>query len=819
LSSTETDHLLSKIAVRLTTRISGQSKDILGSGVIYYTSSTVDYLYVFTALHCVLGTRTKNGVTNTFKYGLNDVEYILIEHNQALDSANFQQQKILPKDVIIDTQNDLCIIKCTKSLVSHIPKFPEIVLHGLRRKEGKFRSAGYLSAKRENYTPLNYTYVDSSPDNVLVISNNGVHSGEAGELIGGYSGSGVMMVKGPVLVGLVTKLGDESALGGNIHVKELGNIDINALLASHDTANELVVYTNHAKKIIIVEDEKIVDLSKVLINGVKLNIWKAVGNIKTDLSDDWFQDPLRYKDLLYSENIYDLLMLSLKNGSYEPDESELYAVPKEGFTTRKAVQTNLVDRIIYQAVIDYIAYELDSKVIENNIYSSRYNYNTFSNFDYFFNHSVEQWRKFQYQIHDSLTDASPYLVVTDITNFYDNISAKALEDMLSLNKRHAANKPEFDHASNLLMLQIKKWQSSNGNWDTGIPQNREPSAFLANLVLASVDKKMIGQFPQYYRFMDDIRIVCKDKFEARKALMSLIEMLGEIGLNLNSQKTRILNKNDEKDILAINEYTPALDRQIEQICSLMESGKSRDVQISVNMVNEMFHEALTSPHDLIHRKKFKFAIERLQRFSRTPLLKDLIDFSEIVKAIIERFEDNPWYTEIYVRFLMTVDGSYITPELLDIIVPLVTDENRNIYPWQSYLIFKLLGFHKITNPALQTFAQNMIVHSQGKEKEPVVAGACIYLSSVDANAVEIIKSSLIKKFFTGQLAKRCALICLQTVPPDQLTKANISDVERAIHAKAYQEYEAGGKDPLYVKGLPKLKINKISRDLPETISL
>ncbi len=776
-------------------------------------------MYIFTALHCVLGSRKRLENENNYNHSLADVEYILVEHNQALDAQNFQQQRVAVGNVIIDTNNDICILKVDKSLVNHIPHFPEIVVHGVRRKEGEFRSSGYLTSNRQNYTPLNFNYVDSSPDNILVVSNGGIHSGEAAELIGGYSGTALMMMKGPVLVGLVTKLGDESAFGGNVHVKELSNIDLNALLTSHSAGNELVTYTNHAKKIIIVEDEKVVNLSKVKINGVRLNIWKAVGNIKNDLGDDWFQDPLQYKDLLYSENIYRLLTLSLNNNLYEPDGSELYGVPKEGFTTRKALQSTLIDRIVYQSVIDYIAYELDNKVIANNIYSSRYNYNTLNNFEYFFNHSVEQWRKFQYQIHDSLKNESPYLVVTDITNFYDNISAQVLEEILSGYRRHASNTAEYDHAVCLLMLQIKKWQSSIGNWNNGIPQNREPSSFLANLVLASIDKRMIGQFPQYYRFMDDIRIICKDKFEARKALMMITEMLSEIGLNLNSQKTRILNQLDENDLPVINEYTPALDKQIEQICSLMDSGKSRDVQISVNMVNEMFHEALAIPHDLTQRKKFKFAIERLQRFSRTPLLRDLIDFSEIVKAIIGRFEDNPWYTEIYARFLMTVDKSYITLELLNILVPLVTDHARNIYPWQSYSILKLLAFHKIENAILQHFTQSLIVTSQGIEKGPVVAGACIYLTSVDVNAIEIIKASLNRRYFNGHLAIRCALICLQTVSPEQIKNSNISAVERDIHTKSYHEYAENGKEPMYIKGLSKLKINKMSRDLPQVISL
>jgi len=777
-------------------------------------------MYVFTALHCVLGRRTPSADGNTFEYAINDVDHVLVEHNPNLDSSAFKSEKVAVAEIIIDSPNDFCILKVEKKLVSHIPNFPEIVVHSNKRKEGTFRSAGFLSSNdRKNLTFINFNYAGASPDKMLVVTTQGGIDGEdATAKIGGYSGSGVMMKKVPVLCGLVTKLNDETAFAGNVHVKDLSYLPINELLNTHDSSNEKISYTSDAHHIIINENGDLIDLSKVEVNGVKLNIWKAVGNIRKDLADDWFQDPLRFKDILYSADIYKLIKATLANGKYQPQDPELYAIPKEGFTTRKAVQTTFLDRVIYQAAVDHLANELDKKVISSHVYSVRYNYNVTNNHDYFFFHTVEQWRKFQYQIHDTINTTMPYLVATDITNFYDNIAAGSLQTALTEHRINVNDKSAYDGAAAIVIDQIKKWQGNTGPLSDGIPQNREPSAFLANLLLANVDKQMIADFPHYYRYMDDIRIICKDKFEARKALMFLIDKLSEIGLNLNSQKTKILNYNDGVDRGKIEEYTPALDKEIEQICSLMDSGKSREVQISVIMVNKMFHESLSDIHDIIKRKKFKFAIERLQRFSRTPLLKNLINFSEIVKAIIERFEDNPWYSEIYTRFLLTVDRQYVTDDLLAILIPLVTNEEKNIYTWQSYLILKLLAFHKVTDTGLQQFAQKMINHSQGVERAPVVAGACLYLASVDTTSINLIKSSFNRGYFQSHLSKRCALICLQSIAPSDLNNSYLDAVDKEIHLKAYNKFAESGQQT-FVYGLPKLKVNQISRDLPQIISL
>jgi len=824
LNTKSPEHLLHYTAVRIETKLkkeTGRIQAIQGSGVIYFTSQDNETMYVFTALHCILGPRIKDTAgNNIYKYELSDLESIDVGHNPKLDAIQFNVESIDPINAIIDKVNDFCILKVKKSLVAQIPNFPRLVVHQNKRSEGKFRSAGFTTANRNNLTFLFFHNPQISPDGILnVNAEDGIQNDNARELIGGYSGSGLFMQKGSVLIGLITKLNDESAFGNNVHVRDLSFVNINNLLRTNDTHNELIVYTSHANHILNEENGEIVDLSQVPINGVHLNLWKAVGNVKKDQADDWFLDPQRMRDFFTSENLYKIIQSNLVGGRYYASGAELFNIPKEGFTTRKAVQTCIVDRVIYQAAVDYIAKELDKKIIRNNIYSVRYNYNQTNNNDYFFYHSVEQWRKFQYQIYATLSDEMPYLVATDITSFYDHISSDSLSTILTEFGFQASNKTEFEAATSLVIDQIRKWQNDTSTPGYGIPQNREPSAFLANVFLAKVDNHMSNYFPHYYRYMDDIRILCKNKFEARKALMILIDKLNEIGLNLNAQKTKILNKNDEEDKLKIFEYTPALDKQIEQICSLMDSGKAREVQISVMMVNEMFHESIKKPQDLEHRKKFKFAIERLQRFARTPVLSELINFTDIVQAITERFEDNPWYTEIYTRFLMTVESDYITDKVIALIVPLVTNEEKNIYPWQAYQIFKLMAYHKIENNELKGYANNMVSQPHGPDKSPIVAGACLYLSTTDNNAIGTIKSALLRKHFMGQLANRCAMISLQSIAPSQLVGFPIDSTMAQIHKQAYEKYVEKGVIAPIVAGFPKLKINSISRDLPQIISL
>lgn len=45
----------------------------------------------------------------------------------------------------------------------------------------------------------------------------------------------------------------------------------------------------------------------------------------------------------------------------------------------------------------------------------------------------------------------------------------------------------------------------------GLPQNRDASSFLSNVLLSRVDKAMAGKGYDYYRYVDDIRVIADDE--------------------------------------------------------------------------------------------------------------------------------------------------------------------------------------------------------------------------------------------------------------------------------------------------------------------
>lgn len=823
MAATESDLFSSNIAVRITTVLAKHRPEavaIEGSGLIYNTTHSNMYIYVFTALHCILGNRERQDETNTYSLELNDIDYVLVEHNQSLDGGQFTRSIVPVSNIIIDKANDFCVLKVDRSLISHINVFPEILLHRDKRKEGTFRSSGYAGLNRNNFLPMTHSFVSADPNGIFVIKVDGTIAGEmASEYIGGYSGSGLFMSKKNVLVGIITKLHNPVALADQLQVRDISCIDVNKMLYDADQKNELLVYSDNARKIITDDDNRVIDLSRVRVNGVVLDIWKAIGNIRKDLNDDWFIDPVRSRDMLHSETTYRELVENMKQGNFIPQSAEQFVVPKQGFTIRKATQITFLDRVVYQAVVDYLAFELDNKVLLGNVYAARYNYNRKTSQDYFLINSVEQWRKFQYQIHSELNDTSSHLVVTDITNFFDSIDIETMVKVLKDYSSHVSNGYEYLQAVELVGQLLKSWEVGSEHSRRGIPQNKEPSAFLANILLAHIDRHMIIEYPMYYRFMDDIRIICKDKYQARKAVMSLIQLLAELGLNLNAQKTKLLNFTNDADKAIISEYTPALDKEIEQISSLIDSGKARELQIAVSMVDELFHSSESRDSYAADRKKFVFALERLQRFARTPRLRDQINFAQVVEAIVRRWEDNPWHTDIYAKFLLAIEANYLTQDLIDIMAHIITDSERNIYPWQAYTIFKVLAYHKIKNIQLENYCKLLLLRDFASERAAEVGGACIYLAATDPHAIDAIKRAYNMGIFRTYFSQRCALLALQTISPTSLVYQNANSSLMLFHRKAYEQHQNEQKTPVYVSGLPKLNFNQIAKDLPGIISL
>ena len=146
-----------------------------------------------------------------------------------------------------------------------------------------------------------------------------------------------------------------------------------------------------------------------------------------------------------------------------------------------------------------------------------------------------------------------YVVVSDITGFYENIDLQRLSSEL---RTVGGSNDVVD----LLEKCLRNWALPRNE---GIPQGYSASDILAKLYLDAVDRHIRNDGFAHVRYVDDIRIFCKSKVDARRAIHRLTAHLYPRGLNLQSAKTCILNKRQaRRKFDGVDEIIGDLNRKI-----------------------------------------------------------------------------------------------------------------------------------------------------------------------------------------------------------------------------------------------------------------
>lgn len=465
------------------------------------------------------------------------------------------------------------------------------------------------------------------------------------------------------------------------------------------------------------------DNEHIEILAFPIDVDAVLQHLHRDMRDDWFEDVLLHRDLFANKQaLRDVLheVLLEGNGRYGPSKRNVCDIPKKGLGVRYALETDFYDRFIYQAICSYLIPFYDP-LLSHRVLGHRYNKRQRAGKE-LFKGRIELWQTFEGVTRTALHN-SQTLFATDLINYFENITTDsirmAFEGLLPIIRASGPEKVFIRNAINTLCELMAYWGYSEKH---GLPQNRDASSFIANVVLNAVDHKMVSLGFDYYRYVDDIRIICNSPRAARQAATLLIGELRTVGMNINSAKTKILTA--ESPISDINEFFPGSDDRSFTIDSMWRSRSRRVIIRSTKYIFQLLQECIDSKQT--QSRQFRFAVNRLIRLVDAGIFDVRGKIAEQLKSLlIDSLEDHAASTDQYCRLLTILE---LLPADLERIEQFLCDHERAIHSWQNYHLWLILARRRYKSEKLVALATQRIKYDVLRSE---IAATFIYLRCVD----------------------------------------------------------------------------------------
>jgi hypothetical protein len=509
-------------------------------------------------------------------------------------------------------------------------------------------------------------------------------------------------------------------------------------------AAAFLLISKHRKKVTVSQ--------QVELGVLGLDIEKVIRQLRQDLKDDWYPDSLAYHDALKVDVAADCLESTFEknHGLFVPEGRTELNIPKKGFVLRYSLEMSFPDRLYYHALVaDLIPFY--DPILPPQVLNHRYAVIGNRAGRYLFKHPVEQWQLFRGYVIQEIQQY-PVILITDIQNYYENIEVDrvltVLKENLPLVSADGVEKARIRRIIEELRRCLRLWCYKPTH---GLPQNRDASSFLASMLLSPVDRAMLDEGYQYYRYMDDIRIAVKTKYQARAALQSLTTQLRRFGLNLNPAKTHIWEPSDKG-------YEDALGKEEPLLAEIDSMWRSR----SLPVIRRSFEPLRRLAADLIERRatqerSFRFCIHKLANLARCPEIDVPTSFFDpMTDVCIQELDEQPYSSDQMVNYLKAVPTS---EEQISRVAGLLRDNARSLYDWQNYLLWQLMVYKEYKSSALMNVAR---VRAERVDRPADRAGAMLYLGAMGTTNDRLLVARLFES--CGQhIVQRNALIAVHEI--------------------------------------------------------
>jgi hypothetical protein len=368
---------------------------------------------------------------------------------------------------------------------------------------------------------------------------------------------------------------------------------------------------------------------------------QAAKNVRTDIYGDWHRDPWDWPELEWVVSGEQVRLLVQRLNGTGVLRSAHLDMAKENFATRPAMIFDILDRLVYQALVDLSSLELIGDAPKW-MYSWRlrrtepkrgHYADMRAEWKYYLSHLVATTRVFKAGL------------TTDIVSFFSSITIEHLTEVIY---QRVGSTEGADRLVDLLM----GWDKMSGRW--GLPQRANASSVLANMYLGPVDDvlRQYGAVDEFWtklmvpqgaatRWVDDIWLFGDDEGKLRAAQIDLANAMRELGLEMNLAKTDVLT----------GEGLIAKARRLDH--SAVDQALDEEVPSRIPL-EELIDQILAKP-EMANHTTVRFVTVRLRRLNMRAQAERFIDVADrmphAASALARLFSDfelwrdlSQWFT-------------------------------------------------------------------------------------------------------------------------------------------------------------------------------
>jgi RNA-directed DNA polymerase len=215
-----------------------------------------------------------------------------------------------------------------------------------------------------------------------------------------------------------------------------------------------------------------------------------------------------------------VLRQSILDGNYRPQPVRKVAIPKPQGGTRALGIPTVVDRLIGQAIHQWLSPQYEPEFSENS-YGFRAGRNA--------HQAVEQAKKY-------LEEGKIWVVEMDLDKFFDRVNH---DKLMGLVAKRVADKATLKLIRSYLNSGIMEGGLVSVRME-GTPQGSPLSPILSNIVLDELDRELAARGHSFVRYADDVSLYVRSEKAAQRVKESITEYIEKkLKLRVNRDKTQV----------------------------------------------------------------------------------------------------------------------------------------------------------------------------------------------------------------------------------------------------------------------------------------